>query len=107
MSLTFANSHRWPNLTEAVLQGIMAGQKPVKVYDPISSSIHEALTSRLSEYSSPRRVSLFTGTWNLCGKALSGAVEDWLFPEGKLVPDIPAQFKLIRQEPALSADQKP
>ena len=63
----------------------MAGQKPVKVYDPISSSIHEALASRLSEYSSPRQVSVFTGTWYLCGKPLSGTVEDWLFPEGAFV----------------------
>ena len=62
----------------------MAGQKPVRVYDPISDSIQAALTSRLLEYSSPRKISIFTGTWNLCGRPLNGDLEDWLFPEGEL-----------------------
>jgi hypothetical protein len=66
----------------------MAGQKPVRVYDPISDSIQAALTSRLSEYSSPKKVYIFTGTWTLCGRALSGDLEDWLFPEGELTDPI-------------------
>lgn len=61
----------------------MAGQKPIKVFDPISDSIHSALHQRVEEYSTMKRVTVFAGTWNLCGKPISGLLETWLFPDGE------------------------
>ncbi|KAJ9119073.1 hypothetical protein QFC22_003564 [Naganishia vaughanmartiniae] len=65
------------------VQGIMAGQKPVQVYDPISDAIQDQLKARLPEYSSSKKVRIFCGTWNLNGKPLSGNFGLWLFPEGE------------------------
>jgi hypothetical protein len=63
----------------------MAGQQPVRVHDPISDTVNAALTKRLTEYATPKRYTIFAGTWNLCGKPLSGNLEDWLFPQGELL----------------------
>ncbi|KAJ9095489.1 hypothetical protein QFC20_006632 [Naganishia adeliensis] len=68
--------------------GIMAGQRPVQVYDPISDAIHSQLKARLSEYSSIKQIQIFCGTWNLNGKPLSGNLGLWLFPEGVTSSDV-------------------
>lgn len=47
---------------------MMAGQRPVILFDPISESVQAALATRANEYSSNRKVTIFSGTWNLNGK---------------------------------------
>ncbi|WVR09797.1 hypothetical protein IAU60_006873 [Kwoniella sp. DSM 27419] len=67
--------------------------RPVILFDPISDSVQAALSARVNEYSSPRIVTIFSGTWNLNGKvsadqragadrpqAPDEALDDWLFP---------------------------
>lgn len=46
---------------------MMAGQRPVILFDPISESICDG-PCRANEYSSNRKVTIFSGTWNLNGK---------------------------------------
>ncbi|RSH76514.1 inositol polyphosphate 5-phosphatase [Apiotrichum porosum] len=47
-----------------MLLGLMAGQRPVILFDPVGDSIHSALVARKSEYSVPRNLVIFSGTWN-------------------------------------------
>ncbi|OCF43348.1 hypothetical protein I317_02786 [Kwoniella heveanensis CBS 569] len=63
-----------------MLLGMMAGQRPVILFDPISDSVHAALSARVNEYSRTRTISIFSGTWNLNGKAPDEALDPWLFP---------------------------
>ncbi|KAK8861609.1 hypothetical protein IAR55_002432 [Kwoniella newhampshirensis] len=63
-----------------MLLGMMAGQRPVILFDPISDSVHSALKARVNEYSSTRVITIFSGTWNLNGKAPDEALDSWLFP---------------------------
>ena len=70
-----------------MLLGMMAGQRQVILFDPISDSVQSALASRVNEYSKTRTVTIFSGTWNLNGKAPE-ALDDWLFPANTPEPDI-------------------
>ena len=65
-----------------MLLGMMAGQRPVVLFDPIGDSVHSALAARLNEFSMTRKVNIFSGTWNLNGKAPDEALDEWLFPDG-------------------------
>ncbi|KAJ9101490.1 hypothetical protein QFC19_005141 [Naganishia cerealis] len=76
---TFADQEK--QISIDLFLGIMAGQKTVQVYDPISDAIQDQLKARLPEYSSSKKVRIFCGTWNLNGKPLSGNFGMWLFPE--------------------------
>lgn len=67
-----------------MLLGMMAGQRPVVLFDPIGDSVHIALQARVNEYSQPRVLSIFSGTWNLNGKPPDEDLDAWLFP-----PDCP------------------
>nr|XP_019050419.1 phosphatidylinositol phosphate phosphatase [Kwoniella bestiolae CBS 10118]OCF29349.1 phosphatidylinositol phosphate phosphatase [Kwoniella bestiolae CBS 10118] len=69
-----------------MLLGMMSGQRPVILFDPISDSVQAALTARVNEYSRTKVLSIFSGTWNLNGKAPDEALDTWLFPPSK--PDI-------------------
>ncbi|OWZ31660.1 phosphatidylinositol phosphate phosphatase [Cryptococcus neoformans c45] len=71
-----------------MLLGMMAGQRPVILFDPISESVQAALATRANEYSSNRKVTIFSGTWNLNGKAPNEALDSWLFPPNTPEPDI-------------------
>nr|XP_031862893.1 uncharacterized protein CI109_001367 [Kwoniella shandongensis]KAA5529965.1 hypothetical protein CI109_001367 [Kwoniella shandongensis] len=71
-----------------MLLGMMAGQRPVILFDPISDSVHSALKARVNEYSSTRVITIFSGTWNLNGKAPDEALDSWLFPPNTPEPDI-------------------
>lgn len=71
-----------------MLLGMMAGQRPVILFDPISESVQAALATRANEYSSTRKVTIFSGTWNLNGKAPNEALDSWLFPPDTPEPDI-------------------
>lgn len=65
--------------------GVFAGQIPVKAYDPVADGISAEMSARIDEYSRPRNLRIYNGTWNLNGRALTAEVEEWLFPPG--VPD--------------------
>ncbi|WWC87929.1 uncharacterized protein L201_002829 [Kwoniella dendrophila CBS 6074] len=71
-----------------MLLGMMAGQRPVILFDPISDSVQAALTARVNEYSRTKVLSIFSGTWNLNGKAPNEALDSWLFPPETAEPDI-------------------
>jgi hypothetical protein len=62
---------------------MMAGQRPVILFDPVSDSINAALVARMDEYSRTRRVVVWVGTWNLNGTPPGEALDEWLFPQGK------------------------
>ncbi|EIW69000.1 hypothetical protein TREMEDRAFT_39318 [Tremella mesenterica DSM 1558] len=51
-----------------MLLGMMAGQRPVVLFDPIGDSVQTALAARVDEYSQTREITIFAGTWNLNGK---------------------------------------
>lgn len=70
-----------------LLLGLMAGQRPVVLFDPVSDSVQSALLARRAEYSSPRNMKFFSGTWNVNGKLPDQHLDDWLFP-GDLTVDI-------------------
>nr|XP_018264769.1 phosphatidylinositol phosphate phosphatase [Kwoniella dejecticola CBS 10117]OBR86927.1 phosphatidylinositol phosphate phosphatase [Kwoniella dejecticola CBS 10117] len=70
-----------------MLLGMMAGQRPVILFDPISDSVQAALSARVNEYSRTKVLSIFSGTWNLNGKAPDEALDEWLFPPSDR-PDI-------------------
>ena len=69
-------------------QGMMAGQRPVILFDPIGDSVQSELVARANEYSAARSISIFSGTWNLNGEAPSEALDDWLFPSSSPGADI-------------------
>ncbi len=70
-----------------LLLGLMAGQRPVVLFDPVSDSVQSALLARRSEYSTPRNLKFFSGTWNVNGKLPDDSLDGWLFP-GDLTADI-------------------
>jgi hypothetical protein len=61
---------------------MMAGQRTVILFDPISDSVQSALQARTSEFSKARNVTIFSGTWNLNGEPPEEALDAWLFPPG-------------------------
>jgi hypothetical protein len=71
-----------------MLLGLMAGQRPVVLFDPIGDSVQSALAQRKAEYSEPRDVLFFAGTWNVNGKPADEPLEPWLFPPDTQRADI-------------------
>ncbi|KAL7419534.1 Inositol-1,4,5-trisphosphate 5-phosphatase 1 [Cryptotrichosporon argae] len=63
-----------------MLLGMMAGQRPVVLFDPIGESVQAVLSERANEYSTSRAVAVWVGTWNLNGKPPTERLDDWLFP---------------------------
>lgn len=63
-----------------MLLGLLAGQRQVVLFDPVGDSVHTALKARREEYATPRPVTIFSGTWNVNGKAPVGVLDPWLFP---------------------------
>ncbi|TXT07214.1 hypothetical protein VHUM_03384 [Vanrija humicola] len=62
-----------------MLLGLLAGQRQVVLFDPVGDSVHTALKARRDEYATPRPVTIFSGTWNVNGKAPVGVLDPWLF----------------------------
>lgn len=61
--------------------GYMSTQRQVTIFDPVHDLVREALERRLSEYSTTRRCIVFTGTWNVNGRApTSESLMPWLLP---------------------------
>jgi hypothetical protein len=71
-----------------MLLGLMAGQRPVVLFDPVGDSIQSALSARKAEYSSPRELVFFSGTWNVNGKMANEPLNPWLFPKGMPRADV-------------------
>lgn len=71
-----------------MLLGLMAGQRPVVLFDPVGDSVQSALHQRQEEYSSARKIIFFSGTWNVNGKAPKEALNPWLFPTGTQNADV-------------------
>ncbi|KAL1411631.1 Inositol-1,4,5-trisphosphate 5-phosphatase 1 [Vanrija albida] len=71
-----------------MLLGLLAGQRQVVLFDPIGDSVHTALKARRDEYATPRPVTIFSGTWNVNGKAPVGVLDPWLFPNAADRADI-------------------
>jgi endonuclease/exonuclease/phosphatase family metal-dependent hydrolase len=75
------------NVIDALL-GNMAEQRAVTVYDPVHDALNVELDERLDEYSTNKRVSVFTVTWNLAGRSPSGeSLAPLLFPTDQ-EPDV-------------------
>ncbi|KAG7449414.1 inositol polyphosphate phosphatase [Guyanagaster necrorhizus] len=60
--------------------GNMNSQKMVTIFDPVHDSVRQALEQRLGEYSTTKKCTIFTGTWNLNGRPPSESLIPWLFP---------------------------
>ena len=71
-----------------MLLGMIAGQRPVILFDPISNSVQSALNARVSEFSRSRNIIIFSGTWNLNAKRPGEPLDKWLFPPNSPEPDI-------------------
>ncbi|KAG6809425.1 hypothetical protein H0H92_000296, partial [Tricholoma furcatifolium] len=69
--------------------GNLSNQHPVTIFDPVHDSVRAALEQRLPEYSTTKQVTIYSGTWNLNGRAPSESLLPWLFPkESTIDPDI-------------------
>lgn len=73
-----------PRKYKLIVEGMMAGQRPVILFDPVSDSVHAALTARVDEYSRTRNVKFWIGTWNLNGTPPGEGLGPWMFPNGKV-----------------------
>ncbi len=71
-----------------MLLGMMSGQRPVILFDPISDSVQSALNARVNEYSRTQNINIFSGTWNLNAKKPGESLDAWLFPPDTMEPDI-------------------
>lgn len=61
------------------LLGKLANQAIIAIHDPISDNVTRQLTKRVKEYSSSRRITIFSGSYNLNGKGFKGELLDpWL-----------------------------
>ncbi|CAO3627744.1 unnamed protein product [Cunninghamella blakesleeana] len=61
------------------LLGKLPGQKEITIHDPISDSVSELLVSRIKDYSTTQKLTIFCGTYNLNGKPYKGEKMDpWL-----------------------------
>lgn len=62
-----------------LLLGKLANQSIIAIHDPISDNVTRQLSKRMKEYSSNRKISIFSGSYNLNGKDFKGELLDpWL-----------------------------
>ncbi|KAI8079720.1 SacI homology domain-containing protein [Halteromyces radiatus] len=61
------------------LLGKLAGQREILIHDPISDSVSQLMQTRLKEYSTVQKITIFCGTYNLNGKSFKGeSLDPWL-----------------------------
>lgn len=87
----FTDKSRQNNID--TLLGRLISQSPVQLYDPINDFVGAELRKRTAEYSSPKQIRIWVGTFNLNGRT-SGIRDDlssWLCPS----PDPAAQPDLV------------
>ncbi|KAL1959266.1 hypothetical protein VTO42DRAFT_2453 [Malbranchea cinnamomea] len=78
-----------------LLLGLLSTQAAVHLYDPINDAVNAALRQRAAEYTSTKKIRIWTGTFNLNGKS-HGASAD-------LSPWLLGHLEQSREEPALVA----
>lgn len=62
-----------------LLLGKLANQSIIAIHDPISDNVTRQLSKRLKEYSTNRKITIFSGSYNLNGKDFKGELLDpWL-----------------------------
>ncbi|KAI9103073.1 SacI homology domain-containing protein [Phlyctochytrium arcticum] len=62
-----------------LLLGKLANSETVLLRNPLHESVRREMRSRLAEYSSPSKISMFLGTWNVNGKMTRGeSLDTWL-----------------------------
>ncbi|KAI7874281.1 SacI homology domain-containing protein [Mucor mucedo] len=67
------------------LLGKLENQAAITIYDPISDTVTRQLSTRMKEYSTNRKITIFSGTYNLNGKGFKGELLDpWLLQHFKL-----------------------
>ncbi|KAI8640786.1 Endonuclease/exonuclease/phosphatase [Parasitella parasitica] len=70
------------------LLGKLAYQSIIAIHDPISENVTRQLTKRVKEYSSSRKITIFSGSYNLNGKGFNGeSLDPWLLQHFRLGND--------------------
>nr|OQO16290.1 hypothetical protein B0A51_17157 [Rachicladosporium sp. CCFEE 5018] len=66
-----------------MLLGRLMGQMPVHLYDPINDYVTAELERRQTEFTEPKSISIWVGTFNLNGKTngIHDDLSSWLCPE--------------------------
>ncbi|KAI7868078.1 SacI homology domain-containing protein [Spinellus fusiger] len=81
------------------LLGKLSGQKSIAIHDPISDSVSRLMTARVKEYSSSRKITIFSGTYNLNGKNFKGELLDpWLLQHFRWSEEEPDIYAIGFQE---------
>ncbi|KAL6834790.1 SacI homology domain-containing protein [Trichoderma camerunense] len=79
-------------ITIDMLLGLLVGQAPVHLFDPISDYVSMELTKRSEEFTSFKNISIWVGTFNLNGRTegIDHDLSPWLFPPslGSSQPEI-------------------
>lgn len=67
-----------------LLLGKLTNQAAITIYDPISDNVTRQLSQRSKEYSTRRKITIFSGSYNLNGKSFKGELLDpWLLQHFK------------------------
>ncbi|KAL6872591.1 SacI homology domain-containing protein [Trichoderma longibrachiatum] len=79
-------------ITIDMLLGLLVGQSPVHLFDPISDFVSLELARRSEEFTSYKNISIWVGTFNLNGRTegIDHDLSPWLFPPslGSSQPEI-------------------
>ncbi|KAJ4864163.1 sacI homology domain-containing protein [Trichoderma breve] len=79
-------------ITIDMLLGLLVGQAPVHLFDPISDYVSLELARRSEEFTSFKNISIWVGTFNLNGRTegIDHDLSPWLFPPslGSSQPEI-------------------
>ncbi|KAK5987598.1 Inositol-1,4,5-trisphosphate 5-phosphatase 1 [Cladobotryum mycophilum] len=79
-------------ITIDMLLGLLVGQAPVHLFDPISDFVSIELAKRSEEFTSYKNISIWVGTFNLNGRTegIDDNLSPWLFPAslGSAQPEI-------------------
>ncbi|UKZ92146.1 uncharacterized protein TrAFT101_007112 [Trichoderma asperellum] len=79
-------------ITIDMLLGLLVGQAPVHLFDPISDYVSIELARRSEEFTSFKNISIWVGTFNLNGRTegIDHDLSPWLFPPslGSSQPEI-------------------
>lgn len=83
-----------------LLLGRLTNQMPVHLYDPVNDLVSEELKRRASEYTSSKRIRIWTGTFNVNGRnqGLDVDITPWLFPSHDKQNESPTVFAVAFQE---------
>ncbi|KAG0175793.1 inositol polyphosphate 5-phosphatase [Apophysomyces sp. BC1021] len=81
------------------LLGKLVGQREIMIHDPISESVSKLMVTRVKEYSTIRKITIFSGTYNLNGKSFKGELLDpWLLQHFRWSEEEPDIYVIGFQE---------